>query len=116
MSMTEIENARHARERGDILLTLKEDYLQAMTSVRNLLGAMDAQGMSLSEGSLCFHLQYLKQSGYIQLWRHRDLDTFRTDRRGGNWVKPDAILFAKLLPKGLQLIDGKVEEDPLVAF
>jgi hypothetical protein len=112
--MTEIEQARHVRERGDILRTLKEDYLAEMTSVGSLARALDAQGISLSPEGLEFHLIYLEQQEYLWIWRMRDLPQARRDRRPR--VKLDAIMFTKLRPKGLQLIDGQIPEDPLVAF
>jgi len=114
--MTEIEQARHVRERGDILRTLKEDYLADMTSVESLARALDAQGISLSPEGLVFHLIYLEQQGYVRIWRMRDLPQYRTDRRGRRIAKPDAVMFTKLQPKGLQLIDGQIPVDPLVAF
>jgi hypothetical protein len=113
---TDVERARHMRERGDILRTLKEDYRSEMTSLRSLLGALDAQGMSLAPEGLEFHLTYLEAQGYVRLWRAKDMPGYRRDRHGRNWQKPDAIQFAKLLPRGLQLIDGQVAEDPLVIF
>lgn len=112
---SELEKARHASERGDILRTLKEDYSREMTNLGSLLRALDAQGVALGLESLCFHLQYLADSGYVQIWRTRDLPGFRTDRAhvAGH---PDAIRFAKLLPRGLQLLDGLVPEDVSIAF
>ncbi len=114
--MDAVEQAKHARERGDTLRTLKEDYQSEMTSVRNLVGALDMQGVSLSLDGIAFHLEYLAEQGYVRIWRARDLPQHRKDRRRPGWVKPETILFAKLLPKGLQLLDGLAQEDPLVAF
>jgi DNA-binding transcriptional ArsR family regulator len=116
MSMSLLETQRHYRERGDILRTLKEDYSSAMTSTRNLLGALDAQGISLSEQGLTFHLHYLEDAGYIRVSRVRDMPNFRNDRRSGSWMKPDTIMFARLMPKGLHLVDGAIREDPGVVF
>lgn len=114
MNMQEVEKQRHALERGDILRTLKEDYQSSMTPVRTLRGALDAQGVSLSHDDLAFHLSYLSDGGYVRLWRARDLPGFRSDRE--RFLKPDAVMFAKLLPKGLQLLDGLIAEDPSVKF
>ena len=113
---SEIEQARHARERGDILRTLKEDYTNEMTSTRSLLGALDAQGMSLSEDALDFHLVDLELAGYVRIWRMRDTAGYRSDRHGPRWRKPDSIMFCRLLTKGLRLIDGLIEADPGVVF
>lgn len=112
--VADLRDARRARERGDILRTLKEEYARSMTSVANLLAALDGQGIALFQEELDFHLSYLAEQAYVQIWRTRDLPGFRSDRPGA-W-KPDAIRFAKLLPKGLQLLDGKCAEDPLVRF
>jgi hypothetical protein len=114
--MTDVDLARHAAARGSIIRTLAEDYTSAMTSVRNLLGALDLQGISLSQSDIEFHLSYLADSGYVGIWRAKDTPGFRVDRRVRDWIKPDTILFAKLLPKGLQLLDGRIAEDPLIKF
>ena len=113
---TDIKRERHTRERGDLLRILKEDYQQEVTSVRNLLGALDALGMPLSEEDLVFHLTYLAGQGYLSLMRVRDTVEYRTDRRLVGWEKPETIKFTKLLPKGLQLLDGAIPEDPQVKF
>ncbi|SRR5581483_4572724 len=115
MSQSEIEKARHANERGEILRALKQDFTSEMTSVRNLRGALDLLRMPMSIEALEFHLNYLAAQGYIDIWRARDLPR-RRDRQESGWVAPDTILFAKLRPKGLQLIDGQTAEDPLVSF
>jgi len=112
----DIKRERHARERGDVLRILKEDYQQEMTSIRNLLGALDALTMPMSEEDLVFHLIYLAGQGYLSVMRAKDTPEYRTDRRLVGWDKPETIKFVKLLPKGLQLIDGLVAEDPLVKF
>jgi DNA-binding transcriptional ArsR family regulator len=114
VTMADIELARYARQRGDILRTLKEDYLYEMTSVHSLIRALDAQGVSLAMDGLEFHLIYLADSGYVRVWRVKELPGFRRDRSPHE--RPDAIAFAKLLPKGLRLIDGLVPEDPAVSF
>jgi hypothetical protein len=112
--MADIEKARWARERGDILRTLKEDYVREMTSVASLVRVLDAQGTSLAQEEMEFHLIYLSAQAYVQIWRARDMPQFRRDRPAR--ASGDTIMFAKLLPKGLQLLDGLIAEDPLVAF
>ncbi|MDE2097841.1 MAG: hypothetical protein KGL39_11380 [Patescibacteria group bacterium] len=114
--MTEVEAARHATERGLILRTLMEDYASEMTSIRSLGLAMDTMGYALSPQALEFHLVYLSQQDYVRIWRAREMPGFRTDRPGRQWVDPSTIVFAKLLPRGVQLIDGKIPADPQVAF
>jgi hypothetical protein len=112
----ELERERHNRERGDILLVLKEDYQREMTSTHNLLGTLDALGSALSEEDLAFHLTHLAGQGYLRILRAREMPGYRTDRRLPGWEKPESIKFVKLLPKGLQLLDGVIPEDPHVKF
>lgn len=114
-SMSEIEKQRLARRKGDIIRILREDYLSRMTAVGGLIGALDMLGESISNESLQFDLTYLAQQGYIQIWRVRDLPGFRADRLN-NIGPADQIRFAKLQPRGLQLLDGNAPEDPQVKF
>ncbi len=113
---TEVDQARHAHERGVIIRTLKEDYTSSMTSVRSLVGALDLQGISLASKDLEFHLIYLSDAGYVRVWRAKEMPGYRKDRRASGWIKGDTIMFARLTPKGLQLLDGLIPEDPLVLF
>jgi DNA-binding transcriptional ArsR family regulator len=116
MTMSDVDLARKANERGVIIRTLREDYTAEMTSVRSLIGALDLQGISLSHEDLSFHLQLLADAGYIRIWRARELPGYRKDRRVGSFVRPETIMFAKLLPLGLRLLDGLAAEDPQVRF
>ncbi len=111
---SELDKQRHALERGEILRTLKEDYSARMTSVLTLLRALDALGTSLTPDGLGFHLELLAERGYVKVWRARDTPGYRRDRPSAD--KPETIKFAKLMAKGLELIDGLIAEDPLVAF
>ena len=112
--MADIERARWAQERGSILRTLKEDYVREMTSTGSLIRVLDAQGVPLSHDELSFHLRYLADQSYVKIWRARDLPRFRRDRPMG--ISAETIMFAKLEPRGLQLLDGLIPEDPSVAF
>lgn len=112
--MSDLDLARYARERGEILRTLKEDYSARMTSMLTLLRALDVLGVSLAPEGLGFHLQYLEEQGYVRVWRAKDMPGYRRDRASSG--RPDDIKFAKLSAKGLQLIDGLIVEDPAVAF
>jgi hypothetical protein len=114
--MLEIEQARHAEQRGVILRTLKEDYGALMTSVPSLYRVLDSIGMPIATDSLEFHLVYLAQQGYVQIWRASEMPNFRTDRIPVPWVAGKTIVFAKLTGKGLQLVDGDIPGDPKVAF
>jgi hypothetical protein len=110
----DLEKTRKAQERGDVLRTLAEDYAAEMTSVRTLIGTMDVMGIPLERSDLEAHLVYLAQQGLVELWRARDMPSFRTDRENG--ISPHALLFAKLSAKGLQLITGVAEADSMVIF
>jgi hypothetical protein len=114
MAMADVEQQRHAVERGQVLRVLHEDYCNEMTSVRTLQGTLDALGVFLSQDGLEFHLTYLEAQGYLRIWRAKDTPGWRSDRAGR--VKPNQMMFAKLLPKGLQLLDGLTPEDPMVRF
>jgi DNA-binding transcriptional ArsR family regulator len=113
---SEADRARHAQVRGDIIRTLKEAYGGEMMMVRTLIRALDAQGFPLSQEDMEFHLAYLSDQGYIQIRRMRETPGYRRDRALPRGVRPDTIAFARLLPRGLQLMDGLIPEDPSVAF
>ena len=112
--MADIEKARWARERGDILRTLKEDDAHGMTGMGTLIRVLDAQGVSLSRDEMSFHLRYLSDQGYARLSLGRDLSGYRRDRPMD--ISAETIMGAKLEPRGLQLLDGLIPEDPSVAF
>lgn len=114
MSLTEMEEARHARERGAILEALKQGYDQEMVSIGTVASVLNMAGMPMTRASLQFSLGLLADSGYAKIWRAKDTPAWRPDRV--NEVRPEAILFARLTPLGLKLIDGKVESDPNVSF
>ena len=106
-----MDQARHAMERGQIVRLLQEDYAARMTTALTLLRALDALGYSLSPEGLAFHLEILAEKGYIQVWRAKDRKGYRRDRG----ARPETIEFAKLTARGVELLDGLVE-DGQVAF
>jgi DNA-binding transcriptional ArsR family regulator len=109
-----MEEARHAAERGAILLALKQGYDQEMVSVGSLSRALNMVASPMTAEGLQFSLSLLADSEYIKIWRAKAMGQWRADRL--NEVKPDTIMFARLLPRGLRLIDGQIEADPLVTF
>jgi hypothetical protein len=109
-----MDRARHAEERGQVLEALKQNYRAPMTSVRSLAGALDLVGYPMTSSGLEFHLVYLADAGYLRIWRANDLPQYRQDRQHDR--RADAILFARLTPRGLQLIDGLERPDPSVRF
>ena len=109
------EQLSAAFERGYILKALREDYVREHTPVPLLLRSLPAITITLER--MQFHLTYLEQQGYIRIWRERDLPTHRTDRISqDDDTMPDTIRLAKLLAKGLQLIEGGIQPDPLIEF
>ena len=114
MSIADVERARHAEERGAILLALSQDYSSRMTSVRALARALDLTGHPMRPEGLQFSLTYLAECDYIRIWRAEELPGWRSDRM--NDTRGDTIVFARLLARGLQLIDGQVAPDPSVIF
>jgi hypothetical protein len=112
--ISEMTQARHAEERGAILHALQQDYTHRMTSLRVLGHALFLTGCAITPDGLRYHLSLLEASGYLRLWRQEDMPGFRTDREMG--IDGAEIAFAKLLPKGMQLIDGQIAADPSVSF
>ena len=110
----EMEEARHGQERGTILQALKQGYQMEMVSLGTLASTLNLVGQPMTRDGLQFSLSLLADAGYVKIWRARDLATWRTDRPSE--VRPDVILFARLTPKGLGLIDGYVMADPIVSF
>jgi hypothetical protein len=116
MGLNEMEQARHATEKGQILRCLAQEYGREMTSVRNLSGALDLLGTPMSGDALQFSLIYLAEQGLIRIWRGRDTPGWRSDREQRGSMSAETIVFAKLLPKGLQLVDGIGAEDLGIRF
>jgi hypothetical protein len=112
--ISDMEQVRHAVERGAILQALKRDYNSKMSSVAGLSRALFMIGQSVTSEGMQFHLNLLADSGYIRIWRAEDLPTWRPDRESD--IKPEQILFARLAPAGLGLIDGKIPADANVSF
>jgi len=114
MSISEMDRARHAEERGRILQALQQNYRVEMTSVRALAGALDLVGFPMTRAGLEFNLVLLADSGYLKVWRAKDLPGWRGDRPMDR--SAETILFARLSPLGLRLIDGAAAADPQVRF
>jgi hypothetical protein len=112
--ISEMDKARHAEERGEILKALHSDYSSRMSSVKMLGRVLFMAGQSITPGALQFHLSLLADSGYVKIWRAEEMPGFRPDR--GMESRGDVIVFARLMPRGLQLIDGQIPADPGVSF
>ena len=112
MSISESEKARDAAGRGQILTALKQDYGREMTSVRSLWKALDLLGHPISGSGLQFSLNLLADEGYIRVWRASEFQ--RQDRVPDE--RGDVIIFCRVTPRGLRLIDGEEPANPSVIF
>lgn len=113
--MGTMDQLRHAEERGKLLKALQEEYSGRMTRVATLRAALDLLGFPMSDVGIQFHLQYLADEGYISVQRAHEAAAYRRDRghAGGD---PNVIVWARLMPRGVRLIDGIEAENPGVRF
>jgi len=112
MNISENELARAGVERGQILTALKQDYGREMTSVRSLWKALDLLGHPISASGLQYSLNLLTDEGYIRVWRASEFQ--RQDRVPDE--RGDVIIFYRVTPKGLRLIEGQEPANPSVIF
>lgn len=108
-----VKRNQRSAGRGKILQVLLEDYVTERTRIGMLIQALPDR----SPQEVYFDLTYLEQQEYVRVWRERDLELHRRDRMpdDDDW-KPSDMVFAKLLPRGLQLVEGAIPGDPLVVF
>jgi hypothetical protein len=109
-----MERARHASERGMVLRALYSDFGSRMTGISTLYKALDLLGYSMDIQGLEFHLALLSDLEYVKITRAEDLPGWRSDRPNSGRAR--AIVFARLMPRGLNLIDGNIPSDPNVSF
>lgn len=114
MSGNDMALLREAQERGALLRVLAQDYARVRTPFSSLAGALDLLGFPMTVETLQWALIYLSDRGYIRVWRASDERTYRSDRVGTQIA--DMVVFAKLLPEGKLLLDGRRAEDPGVRF
>jgi len=112
MNISESELARAGVERGQILTALKQDYGREMTSVRSLWKALDLLGHPISASGLQYSLNLLNDEGYIRVWRASEFQ--RQDRVPDE--RGDVVIFCRVTPKGLRLIEGHEPANPSVVF
>lgn len=110
----EADRVRHAKEKGGILLALKEEYSGRATRVADLVRVMDLLGYPMTGENMQFSLQYLADDGYVLITRACDMPGFRRDRMGSGAA--DMIVMAKITPRGIRLIDGTEPENAGVGF
>lgn len=114
MSFQNTEQLRHAEERGRILQVLQSEYGRGAVTAHTLLGALDALNYPMTLDSLQFSLTYLADSNYIAVTRASETPGYRKDRPGS--LTPYTIVTARVLPLGIQLIDGQAPADVGVRF
>jgi hypothetical protein len=113
-SLADMDRARHAEERGQILQALAQEFGKAATSVRALASALDLVGYPMAPETMQFHLSYLGEQKYVVGVRFRDTPLWRADREQPG--DPERVVTARLTVTGLQLVDGVGPADPMVTF
>jgi hypothetical protein len=99
-----IDDVRHEVQRGVILIILTHRALEwvPFTELRAQLAR--GQGYPLSENELWFHLRYLENRGCVETRRTRP---GRVDV---------SLMQVRATPKAVDLLDGRIEADPGIAF
>ncbi len=103
---TQIERRR--TERGILLRLLVANDAEWM-AFRALWRLMDRSGFPLSLNALEFHLRYMQGRGYVEVSRVRDMEAQELLEGDGS-LSPDQILFVKLAPDGLSILNRSVED------
>ena len=94
----------HEVERGEIIRFMAEVGFSAVTP-RTLINHLDYSGYSVTEEGLEFHLQYLTQKGFVEIEEEQ--------KEAG---KKKRILFTKITPAGVDLLDHRKRGDTGVRF
>jgi hypothetical protein len=99
-----IDDVRHEVQRGVILMILTHRALDwvPFTELRAQLAR--GQGYPLTDADLWFHVRYLANRGYLET---------RNTRPGRSDL---SLTQARATPKAVDLLDGRIEADPGVAF
>lgn len=99
-----VDDVRHEVQRGVILMILAHRNLDWVPFSELRAQMARGQGYPLTDAELWFHLRYLAGRNYIET---------RNPRPG----RADISLYlVRALPKAVDLLDGRVERDPGVAF
>jgi len=98
------EDVRHEVQRGVILMILTHRALDWVSFSELRVQLARGQGYPLTDGTLWFHVRYLASRGYVET---------RSTRPGRNDL---SLTQVRATPKAVDLLDGRVEADPGVAF
>jgi hypothetical protein len=99
-----VNDVRNEVQRGVILMILVHRNLEWVPFSELRVQMARGQGYPLTESELWFHLRYLSGRSYLET---------RNPRPG----RSDVSLYqVRALPKAVDLLDGRIEKDPGVAF
>lgn len=95
---------RHEVQRGVILMILVHRNLDWTPFAEVRAQMARGQGYPLTDGELWFHLRYLASRAYVET---RNLRPGRSDL---------SLVQVRATPKAVDLLDGRLQADPGVAF
>ena len=98
------DDVRHEVQRGVILMILAHRCLDWVPFTELKAQLARGQGYPLSDAELWFHVRYLGNRGYLD---SRNLRPGRTEL---------SLTQVRATPKAVDLLDGRIEADPGVAF
>jgi hypothetical protein len=99
-----IDDVRHEVQRGVILMILTHRALDWVPFTELRVQLARGQGYPLTDADLWFHMRYLANRGYLET---------RNTRPGRSDL---SLTQARATPKAVDLLDGRIEADPGVAF
>lgn len=100
--MNELKAAENRQTRGEILNVLRMNY-PGMLSEKQVISWLEQLGYVTYE-NIKEYLEYLQDKGYISI-EVRRIKSFRQENTT-----------IKLTPKGVDLMEGNIEEDPGIEF
>jgi hypothetical protein len=98
------DDVRHEVQRGVILMILTHRNLEWVPFPELRVQLARGQGYPLTDSDLWFHVRYLVNRGYVET---------RATRPGRNDL---SLTQVRATPKAVDLLDGRIEADPGVAF
>jgi len=104
MAATLTDDVRHEVQRGVILMVLTHRDLDWMPFSELKAQMARGQGYPLTDQELWFHLRYLAGRSYVET---------RSTRPGRSDL---SLIQVRATPKAVDLLDGRIESDPGVAF
>jgi len=98
------DDVRHEVQRGVILMILTQRELEWVPFSELKVQMARGQGYPLTDPELWFHLRYLAGRGYLET---------RSTRPGRQDL---SLMQVRATSKAVDLLDGRIESDPGVAF